>query len=126
MNFIDTFKRMLQRSAPLLLVTMLLVIPAARLHAQTATIDGGSTSGLGPMGTNLHHAGEYLYLSTEIAQDFTITRINFKNAIMAGTGAFDSFNNVNLYLRYTAATTLATGAYPGTGGYTQVLSLIHI
>ncbi|MBK6343118.1 MAG: fibronectin type III domain-containing protein [Flavobacteriales bacterium] len=122
MNFIDTFKRMLQRSAPLLLVTMLLVIPAARLHAQTATIDGGSTSGLGPMGTNLHHAGEYLYLSTEIAQDFTITRINFKNAIMAGTGAFDSFNNVNLYLRYTAATTLATGAYPGTGGYTQVYS----
>ncbi|MBL7956532.1 MAG: hypothetical protein JNM49_01110, partial [Flavobacteriales bacterium] len=85
-------------------------------------IDGGSTSGNGPMGSAAYHAGEYIYLASEIGQDFTINRINFKNAIMGGTGAIDSFNSVNLYLRYTAATTLATGTYPGIGGYTLVYS----
>jgi GEVED domain len=104
------------------LAMFLIATPFCFLQAQTVSIDGGSTSGNGPMGTLAHHAGEYLYLSTEIAQDFTITRINFKNAIMAGSGAFDTFNNVNLYLRYTAATSLATGTYPGTGGYTLVYS----
>jgi hypothetical protein len=122
MNIIDTFKRMLQRSTPLLFATIMLALFSARLQAQTATIDGGSTSGNGPMGSAAYHAGEYIYLSSEIGQDFTINRINFKNAIMNGTGAFDTFNSVNLYLRYTAATTLASGTYPGTGGYTLVYS----
>jgi hypothetical protein len=105
-----------------LVAACLLCMPFSSVFAQTATIDGGSTSGNGPMGSAAYHAGEYIYLASEIGQDFTINRINFKNAIMGGTGAIDSFNSVNLYLRYTAATTLATGTYPGIGGYTLVYS----
>ena len=102
-----------------LVLACLLCLPLG-LRAQTATIDGGSISGLGPMGTNLHHAGEYLYFSTEIAQDFTINRINFKNAVMGGTGTFDTYNSVSLYLRHTALTSLPSALYAGTAGYTLV------
>ncbi|MBK9148940.1 MAG: T9SS type A sorting domain-containing protein [Flavobacteriales bacterium] len=102
-------------------MALLLAFSISQSKAQTATIDGGSISGLGPMGTLAHHAGEYLYFSTEIAQDLTITRINFKNAIMAGSNA-DAYGNVSLYLRHTALTTLPTALYAGTGGYTLVYS----
>ncbi|MBK8226627.1 MAG: T9SS type A sorting domain-containing protein [Flavobacteriales bacterium] len=120
MNILDTFKRMPQRSAPLLLITMMLALFSARLQAQTVTIDGGSTTNGGPLSILQNHAGEYLYFASEIGQDYTITRINFKNAIAGGTGPIDTYGSVSLYLRHTANTTLPTAVYAGTGGYTLV------
>ncbi|MBL0042945.1 MAG: T9SS type A sorting domain-containing protein [Flavobacteriales bacterium] len=75
------------------------------------------TSGNGPMGTAANHAGEYIYLASEIGGDMTITGINF--AINAGT-LTQTFGSVNLYLKTVGATsTLATGVY-STAGYTLV------
>ncbi len=92
--------------------------------AQTVTIDGGSTSAGGPMGNAANHAGEYLYLASEIAQDLTINKISFHNSIIGTTGPNANYTTVQLYLKTVplATTTLPTAAYAGTGTYTLVYS----
>ena len=74
-----------------------------------------------PMGSSNYHVGEHIYLATEIGQNFTINHINFDMSTLGGSPALNTYNNVALYLKYTAAATLAAGPYT-TVGYTPVYS----
>jgi hypothetical protein len=106
----------------MLLATMALLLATWSIAQVTVTIAANpSTSANVPMGVSNHHVSEHIFLASEIGQDFTINQINFNMTTLGATPAVNTFNNVALYLRYTAAATLTTGAY-NTAGYTLVYS----
>ncbi len=69
------------------------------------------------MGLSSYHVSEHIYLASEIGSDMNITRLEFATS----TAVAQTYNNVSIYLRTTAATTQATGVY-STAGYTLVYS----
>lgn len=96
-------------------MAVLLSTVNAQTHRNVAANPG--TTGLGPMGTAAFHAGEYIYTAAEIGTDMTITDIRFSTS----TTVAQTFNNVNVYMQTTLASTLTTGTYSLTG-YTLVYS----
>ncbi len=108
------------------MLSMALLLAAGLTAQVTVTIDGASyagqgTSGLAPMGSAAHHASEHVYLATEIAQDFTINRIELSKSAFASPAPLNTYNNVAIYLYTTASPTLAAGVYT-TAGKTLVYS----
>jgi hypothetical protein len=103
------------------LLSIMALTLANWMNAQvTVTISANpSASANVPLGASSYHVGEHIFLASEIGQDFTINQINFNMTTLGGTPAVNTFNNVALYLRYTASTTFTTGAYT-TAGYTLV------
>jgi len=73
------------------------------------------------MGSAAHHASEHEYLATEIAQDFTINRIELSKSALASPAPLNTYNNVAIYLYTTASPTLAAGTF-ATAGKTLVYS----
>lgn len=99
---------------PLLLGVALALGGATATRAQVVTVGTGtSISALSP----INHAEAYsvcesVYLQTQINQGGQITRLAFdKNS---GTN-LTPLNNVYIYLKTTAATTMAAGAFDSTG-----------
>ena len=73
------------------------------------------------MGSAAHHASEHVYLATEIAQDFTINRIELSKSALASSAPLNTYNNVAIYLYTTASPAFVAGAF-ATAGKTLVYS----
>ena len=67
------------------------------------------------MGSAQNHVSEHVYLATEIAQDFTINRIELSKNTFASPAPLNTYNNVAIYLYTTASPTLAAGVYTTVG-----------
>ncbi|MEO0312508.1 MAG: hypothetical protein RIQ89_2165, partial [Bacteroidota bacterium] len=95
------------------LLLFFLLLAGSTVIGQTVTINtspsGSQNIGYGPF---RYHAGEHLYLQTEINTAGLINRVGFDCSTLAGAY---SYQNVSIYLKETTAITLGTGTYSLTG-----------
>jgi hypothetical protein len=101
------------------LVLVILSATAARSQTTVTINVNPGTSGNVPLGFTNYHVSEHIYLASEIGQNMTIGRVNFDMTTLGSPVAYNTFNNVAIYLQTTAATTLSNGTYT-TAGFTLV------